>query len=396
MKNDLMEKQAFVLEDKRVDCLSIIHATKLSEYLGFAEKAYEDKGGIAGQRAPLKTKTAQTIRERMVADIVEGAVLPPIVIGVIVDNDTYESIKKVYDEKSFDTLNASIDKSSLSIIDGMQRTTALLEAVKQSEDVRNKSIRIEYWFSKSMNSLIYRMLVLNTGQVPWDIKRQLDTIYDSIIKDLKISIPNLDVRLIGQSSRRTQAGQYQSSKLIEYFLCFSSRKTDIDLKEKVSEDFARMDAIESTSDNDFLTNFKEVLNLMVGLDHEFSRFKDTVQDGRVKVGKDIFTSIPAGVGFVAAAATYIYGPPGFKSSKEESDKCCQDLILKVRKLIEKLNKLSEKELGDFLQFPLLNEKLSAKSNKIGQYEREFYFKAFEACLKYIERLEDFGPCWQAK
>ena len=144
MKNDLMEKQAFVLEDKRVDCLSIIHATKLSEYLGFAEKAYEDKGGIAGQRAPLKTKTAQTIRERMVADIVEGAVLPPIVIGVIVDNDTYESIKKVYDEKSFDTLNASIDKSSLSIIDGMQRTTALLEAVKQSEDVRNKSIRIEY------------------------------------------------------------------------------------------------------------------------------------------------------------------------------------------------------------------------------------------------------------
>ena len=396
MKNDLMEKQAFVLEDKRVDCLSIIHATKLSEYLGFAEKAYEDKGGIAGQRAPLKTKTAQTIRERMVADIVEGAVLPPIVIGVIVDNDTYESIKKVYDEKSFDTLNASIDKSSLSIIDGMQRTTALLEAVKQSEDVRNKSIRIEYWFSKSMNSLIYRMLVLNTGQVPWDIKRQLDTIYDSIIKDLKISIPNLDVRLIGQSSRRTQAGQYQSSKLIEYFLCFSSRKTDIKKKEKVSEDFARMDAIESTSDNDFLTNFKEVLNLMVGLDHEFSRFKDTVQDGRVKVGKDIFTSIPAGVGFVAAAATYIYGPPGFKSSKEESDKCCQDLILKVRKLIEKLNKLSEKELGDFLQFPLLNEKLSAKSNKIGQYEREFYFKAFEACLKYIERLEDFGPCWQAK
>ncbi|WP_421105391.1 hypothetical protein [Serratia marcescens] len=396
MKNGLMEKQTFVLEDKRVDCLSIIHATKLSEYLGFAEKAYEDKGGIAGQRAPLKTKTAQTIRERMVADIVEGAVLPPIVIGVIVDNDTYDSIKKVYDEKSFDTLNASIDKSSLSIIDGMQRTTALLEAVRQSEDVRNKSIRIEYWFSKSMNSLIYRMLVLNTGQVPWDIKRQLDTIYDSIIKDLKTSIPNLDVRLIGQSSRRTQAGQYQSSKLIEYFLCFSSRKTDIDLKEKVSEDFARMDAIESTSDNDFLTNFKEVLNLMVGLDHEFSRFKDAAQDGRVKVGKDIFTSIPAGVGFVAAAATYIYGPPGFKSSKEESDRCCQDLILKVGNLIDKLKKLSEKELGDFLQFPLLNEKLSAKSNKIGQYEREFYFKAFEACLKYIERLEDFGPCWQAK
>lgn len=391
-----MKKSEYVLEDKRVDCLSIIHTTKLSQYLIFAEKAYAEKGGIYGQRAPLKTKTAQTIRERMVSDIIDGAVLPPIVIGVIVDDLTYNEIKNVSDETSFEKLNDTIDKSNLSIIDGMQRTTALLEAVKENKNVNNKTIRIEYWFSKSMNSLIYRMLVLNTGQVPWDIKRQLDTIYDSIIKELKHSIPNLDVRLIGQSSRRTQAGQYQSSKLIEYFLCFSSRKIDVDLKEKVSEDFARMDAIESTSDNDFLTNFKSVLKLMVDLDHEFSRFKDEQQEGRIKVGKDIFTSIPAGVGFVAAAATYIYGPPGFKLSKQESDKSCQELILNISGLIEKLSKLNEKELGVFLQFSLLNEKLSAKSAKIGQYEREFYYKAFEACMKYVDRLEDFGPCWQAK
>lgn len=114
----------FVLEDKRVDCLSVIHTTELSEYLDFAERAYEEKGGIYGQRAPLKTKTAQTIRERMVSDIIEGAVLPPIVIGVIVDDNSYEEIKKVVDDRSFEILNKNIDKSSLSIIDGMQRTTA--------------------------------------------------------------------------------------------------------------------------------------------------------------------------------------------------------------------------------------------------------------------------------
>ena len=39
---------------------------------------------------------------------------------------------------------------------------------------------------------------------------------------------------------------------------------------------------------------------------------------------------------------------------------------------------------------------SLLNSKMGQYEREFYYKAFEACFKYIERLEDFGPCWQAK
>ncbi|HCT5778608.1 TPA: hypothetical protein OT203_002092, partial [Enterobacter hormaechei] len=159
-----MKSSEYVLEDKRVDCLSVIHTTKLSDYLSFAEKAYEDKGGIYGQRAPLKTKTAQTIRERMVSDIIDGAVLPPIVIGVIVDEETYEKIKAVSDECSFEKLNDSIDKTSLSIIDGMQRTTAFLQAVKENESVYDKTIRIEYWFSKSMNSLIYRMLVLNTGQ----------------------------------------------------------------------------------------------------------------------------------------------------------------------------------------------------------------------------------------
>ncbi len=386
----------YVLEDKRVNCLSIIHTPTLHEYLTFANEAYKNKGGINGQRAPLKTKTAQTIRERMVSDIIDGAVLPPIVIGVIIDKNLYDEIINIQDDLSFERVRNKFDTASLSIIDGMQRTTALMEAVQSSNTLNNKTIRVEYWLSTSMNSLIYRMLVLNTGQVPWDIKRQLDTIYEPIINDLHRSIPNLDIQLIGQSARRTQAGQYQSSKLIEYFLCFSSRKTDVDLKEKVSEDFARMDAIESTSDNDFLNRFKIVIKLMVDLDHEFSRFRDDNQQGRIKSGKDIFTSIPAGAGFVAAAATYIYGPPGFKSSKADNDAATEELKDKVESLISKLKLCNDEHLGEFLQFALLNEKLSTRSSKIGQYERDFFFKAFEACFKYIERLENLEPCWQAK
>ncbi|RAY88947.1 hypothetical protein DP196_21825, partial [Enterobacter hormaechei subsp. steigerwaltii] len=198
----------YVLEDKRVNCLSVIHTPTLREYLDFANEAYKNKGGINGQRAPLKTKTAQTIRERMVDDIIGGAVLPPIVIGVIIDEKLYDEIKSIRDDISFEEVRKKFNTASLSIIDGMQRTTALLSAVQSSAELYNKTIRVEYWLSTSMNSLIYRMLVLNTGQVPWDIKRQLDTIYEPIINDLHETIPNLDIQLIGQSARRTQAGQY--------------------------------------------------------------------------------------------------------------------------------------------------------------------------------------------
>lgn len=61
------------------------------------------------------------------------------------------------------------------------------------------------------------MLILNTGQVPWDIKRQLETIYEPILARIQEDVPNIDVLGIDRSQRRTEAGQYQGSKLIEFF-----------------------------------------------------------------------------------------------------------------------------------------------------------------------------------
>ena len=276
----------------------------------------------------------------------------------------------------------------------MQRTTALKEALNQNPDVSNFKIRVEYWVSVSMNSLIYRMLVLNTGQVPWDIKRQLDTIYDSIVTELNNDIPEINIRLLDESGRRTAAGQYQSSKLIEYFLCFTSRKYLVDLKEKVAEDFARMDAIDATSNGYLLEDFKDILKIMVSLDHEFSRANIT--SGRFSEGKDIFTSVPAGVGFISAAAVYLYGPAGFELNREESLPLKEELLVKMNKFTQKLCSLDNEELTMFLEMDLLNEKISAKSGKIGTFEREFFYKAFESLFKYSDKLTSLIPCWSAR
>ncbi|MEZ7861185.1 MAG: hypothetical protein QMB40_02215 [Aeromonadaceae bacterium] len=159
-----------LLEDDKIHCLSLIDTFNTNSYIELVEAAYRDKGGIVGQRTPLKTKTAQTIRERMVDDICNGAVLPPVVIGLVVNDEQYEKIKKesIVDLKELfreDSINGS-----LCIIDGMQRTTALLEAMEKNSNIASSQLRVEFWIATKMNSLIYRMLVLNTGQVPWDIK----------------------------------------------------------------------------------------------------------------------------------------------------------------------------------------------------------------------------------
>ncbi|MDX5998684.1 hypothetical protein HRJ35_21215 [Shewanella oneidensis MR-1] len=378
-----------ILEDKKSNCLSILETLTVDKYLSLIDEAYRNKGGINGQRMPLKTKTAQKIRSRMVDDISLGAILPPMVVGLIVTQAEYERLSSG-EEKITNLINHNI-----SLIDGMQRTTAIKESLEKNREIINSKVRVEFWISHSMNSLIYRMLVLNTGQVPWDIKRQLDTIYEPIAQKLKDDMPTLDLRVLDDPKKRTSSSQYQSSKLIEYYLCFTTRKVDVDLKDKVSEDFARLDTIAAASESQSLDIFSLVIKRMLEIDDEISRLKD-ISSGRFKSGKDLFTSIPVGAGFVSAAAEYIYGVKGLDCNEINVSDNLTDFDGRLVNFVAKLKEMDDSQLEEFLEFDLLNEKLSVKSSKIGTFEREFFYKSFEALFKYSDQMPNFQVCWLAR
>lgn len=384
-----------ILADRRTGCLSAILTIPALEYLGLIEDIYKSKGGIKGQRAPLKTKTGIRIRERMVRDIAAGAVLPPIVLGAILPIATFNKAKDVKVDDEIRQILGCLDNNQLSIIDGMQRTTALLEA-SELGDLKENLVRVEIWFATNINSLIYRMLILNTGQVPWDIKRQLETIYDPILARIKADVSNVDVLVIDDSKRRTEAGQYQASKLIEFFLAFSSRKTNIDIKERVAEDFVRMDAAEATANDNFIDSFVDVVKLLASLDTVFFRARAVEPvDGRFKSGKDIFTSTPAGLGFVTAAAVFIFGAPGYSLANDVSRARANDLQSKCYALIDYLGALSEEDLFSYLELVSLNERVGRSSGKVGEFERDFFFKSFTAFFSNAPSLPNMEVCWAA-
>lgn len=64
--------------------------------------------------------------------------------------------------------------------------------------------------------LLYRMLVLNTGQVPWNTRRQVEVIFsglsNSIIAETFSKNPDLEDHVeilnVDDGRRRTQAGKY--------------------------------------------------------------------------------------------------------------------------------------------------------------------------------------------
>src|SRR4051794_1273174 len=125
------------LYDDRTDCWSVLTTIPVREYLEMIHNAHAERGAISGQRDVLQTTTAKRIRERMVCDIRQGAVLPPVVVGAVISAKRFRD----YPLKTAKHLADIVPKESakeLAIIDGMQRTAALMEAAEIDKEVLNK------------------------------------------------------------------------------------------------------------------------------------------------------------------------------------------------------------------------------------------------------------------
>jgi len=387
---------AEVFPDNRTNSISYMTAMTVSDYLSLVEKAYARKGGIEGQREPLRTTTGRRIRERLVQDLCMGAVIPPLVIGLIVHPEIFKTIGSLGDDDFVAMVGADL-QDDVSVIDGMQRTTALKEAFEQNSEIGNRKVRVEFWISENVDALVYRMLVLNTGQVPWNISRQLEVVYKSLIKEIKEKVGEIDRLLTNDDpGRRVKAGEYQSSDLIELYLDFSSRKTKVDTKEAISEQFAKLDFVENLSRPDFQSYFYTSLSSLVKLDKTFSRH-DSADASRFSKGKNIFDSQPARVGFVVAFALHILGRPGATlPSPEEASQKAKDVGTRIDAFCAKLDSMSPGELESFLRLDVLQQTVEVRSGKVGEYEREVFLEGFKVLIEDHSGLDSMEPCWRAR
>lgn len=398
------------LHDERVDCHSIITSMATKDYLQMVDAAYSSRGGVEGQREKLRTTSAIRIRRRMVEDIVQGAVLPPVVVGVVLDAKKFATVAALGD-KDLRTLIHGLESERISIIDGMQRTTALREAAAMSSAVDTRKMRVEFWVSDSTNSLIYRMLVLNTGQVPWNLRNQIEVVFRSLILEIKAAVPNLEVLQTADGRRRSKGGQFQANEVVELFLVFGARKEKIDIRERLADEFTRLDFMEAASDKRFTKHFCVALDNLAKLDFSFDKFKkarasekgagkgrDTEKnDSRFVGGKDLFASQPACVGLITAIATEVFGRPGISRSSDEQEKRLDRISKGVNRLVAKLSKMNSGQLEEFLGFQTLNEAIARGRTglSVGDMEREFFLKGFQVLIEEDFKVSDLTPCWRA-
>ncbi len=384
-----------VLKDERADCYSVMKTLPVSNYLSIVEKVYKDRqGGIEGQRDTLKTSTAIRIRKRMIEDLKKGAVLPPVVLGMLIPDDEFES----FDPASFDPLLDKISEDNISIIDGMQRTTALFD-LKDDAELTARKMRVEYWIARNTNSLIYRMLILNTGQVPWNLRRQIEVVFRTMIKEIRTEVSDMELLRVDDKKRREHPGQFQASNIIELFLVFGSRKEKVDVKERLADELTKLDFIEATSDREFTQMFYEFLGLLAGFDKAFGTYvsedEEKGAERRFHDGKDLFASQPARVGFAAAIAIHLFGRPGIHHSEKEQQEKWKAIKESAETLLDGLGEMKGKAIGEFLDFTTLNEVISQRSGKVGDFERRFFLDAFKVLVEDHFTLDNMMPCWRA-
>lgn len=415
MNSDLFEfslpKLLDIQLDKRVNCWSILASIDVNTYMSIAQEAYSQRGGLRHQRDALKTTSARRIRARLVEDLKDGAIIPPIVIGLVLPGFN-PTAKLETGEQLVSLLKAN--RESLSIIDGMQRTTALLEAT-EAADIGTRSLRVEVWIAETADSLIYRMLVLNTGQIPWNLKQQLNVVFEPLIHAIqtKVEFPRLLQRKDGKIERRWKGGEFAAEDLIEAYIAFGLRRTEVDTQEHLADEFSRLDMADALTTRKYDHFFYPVVQMMVNLDVAISRFnperegeggEDGEQDfvaarGAKKTytrGRNIFDTQPPRIGFIVAAASSILGRIGMDKAEEDSLKNLERYLSSSSTMVSRINAMDTSTLERFLALGVLAEVLSRRpSSAVGRWERNFYENAFKVLFDENFNVPSLETCWRA-
>lgn len=383
------------LFDSRTECFSILHRSTVTDYLSLVEHAHASKGGIKGQRDALRTTSARRIRERMVSDIRRGAVLPPVVIGIVLESKRFDELKQAMKNGSILQFLTRKELSKVTIIDGMQRTTALMEAHEQDSTSGAREMRVEFWVARRVENLIYRMLVLNTGQVPWTLARQLSVVFAPLLADIQTNVPGIKRMFTpDQPGRRVQHGEFSADSLIELYIAFSLRKTSVDTKEALSDEFSKLDFVENLSEGTFQDKFYTFLSILTEMDEVFSRY-DTGSKGKLVKGRNIFDSQPARIGLAVAMSQHVIGRPAMEREEAIQRKRLKQVSDAATAFCAKLKKMPEDKLGDFLRLEVLSEMLDKRVGQVGRYERSVFVDAFSVLIQEGFDVPSMEPCWRA-
>lgn len=245
----------------------VIYAKMLIDH--YLELVGEDFSEFYIQRK----KETHKAYKRLKRDILDGTLLPSITLAV--KPDYVNEISEIIDENDNSKLEEALAKKGIvNILDGLQRTYILKELKGDNNEFREgQSLLLEFWLESNIKHLIYRLIVLNSGQKPMSMRHQVELLFLTIKENLEREIDGLEIYLERDEERRDKPRKYSLDRLVTAYQSFMTKspevKRDNIVATKLVEDEI-LDSDEESLDENFKA-FKGYLEKYADLDTEMNR-----------------------------------------------------------------------------------------------------------------------------
>lgn len=174
--------------------------------------------------------------KRLKEDLKEGALVPGITLAIepSIAQDLVSIIEK-QDKKGLIAKLKNI-KDNIYILDGLQRTHKIKELLDSKvEFKKNQKLLLEIWVEPHISHLVYRLIVLNSGQKPMSMRHQIELLFTTMRVTLSSKINGLEVIVENEESKRKSAKQFHFDRLVMAYYSFLMKTPEVDKASIVSE-----------------------------------------------------------------------------------------------------------------------------------------------------------------
>jgi hypothetical protein len=210
---------------------------------------------------------------RLKEDFKKGALLPAITLAIefsqvekylsLIDKDDFNSIEKLL-----------ISSEQIYILDGLQRTYIIDDLSKDGVELKDyQKLLLEIWFEKQINHLIYRLIVLNSGQKPMSMRHQVELLFMTLKNSLCKDIDGLELYVEKDNAIRSKSKKFAFDRIVNAYYSFLTKSPETDRDNLVVKKLNEDDILSSTETelNENYISFKKYLAKYCEIDEEIFR-----------------------------------------------------------------------------------------------------------------------------
>jgi len=384
-----------LFKDNKIDARSILCKISVGSYIKMVQGNLNE---LDIQRGKMLSRKRE-VYSRLMEDLKNGALIPSIYLAIKEDSQLDSKLKNCKDDmrKMEEILRNSLTEDDTVILDGLQRTYCILNIIdelRESDDrlqqFYDEKLEVEIWYGMKFNSLLYKMIILNTGQVKMSIKHQLEILNIPLrAKIISISKDKHERDVQFSTFRKPidtkEKFKYKFSTVVEAYTSFLTGDEQVDKTNEVLKELERMRFIQEHStkadlkDEEVELFTKTLLELDENVYNKYPEpLKGADETSLILTSRsELLNSAPFLCSFFAALRKSI------KRDKEKAKDRIEFFLSKLRK--EDSDPIFLKKMAIILE----EEKKRAK--KWGEEQRRFFCRAFD---EFFRGEDDFERIWE--